>query len=110
MPANRCSMCGVSWPEEKKECPLCGDSTSYFSDVEPTKDWEELIEERQRSVQAKGSATAKYTNARFERFRRGGLDIDKAMILAGDKHAELHTFEDLIENGCTPDIAYEIVR
>lgn len=111
MPANRCSMCGVSWPTSHKECPLCGESTNYFSDVEPTKDWEEQIEEKERKQGATATRTNKVTDMRFERLRKAGLDIHRAMVLAERSHAEcdIHGFEDLIEQGCGIDLAYDII-
>lgn len=38
MSALRCSMCGVSWPNDHRftKCPECGDSTDLVGNIKPT--------------------------------------------------------------------------
>lgn len=42
MAARRCSLCGISYPTDQKfvKCPVHGEATSWFMNVEPDEDWE----------------------------------------------------------------------
>ncbi len=108
MPAERCSICGVSWPTSYNECPGCGGETSYFSDTDPSPDWKDRLD-NSMLVAMPTKTEQDIEQMRLERFQAGGLALDKAMILAADQRINLHRYEGMIRAGCDPDLAYEIL-
>jgi hypothetical protein len=46
---------------------------------------------------------------RFEELMRVGFDAGSALILAGHSEVDLHAVRRLIERGCPPDTALQIV-
>lgn len=115
MSTRRCSLCAVNYPvgPDYEECPICEGETSYFTNIKPHKDWKDRVEDAKRPKEA---ATNKVDLHRTERFRRAGLDLERAMVYAGMKvtvdggyAVDLHEFEKLVADGCDPDTAARIV-
>ena len=46
---------------------------------------------------------------RFEELMRAGFDAGNALILAGHSEVDLHRVRRLLERGCPPDTALQIV-
>ena len=48
MPARRCSLCNIQYPAVLRfeECPVCGEGTNYFSNVQEDPDWLDLAQSR----------------------------------------------------------------
>lgn len=103
-------MCGKSWPTEHKKCPLCGEKTDWFSNVEPDTDWKDAIALHARMPRDEVHDEAKVANWRLAKFEEAGLDTARALELAGNPRVDLHTFQDMIDSGCPVDTAYDIVR
>jgi len=47
---------------------------------------------------------------RFEQLRDAGYDVDAAEELARRSDIDLHVALELVERGCSPDLAIEILR
>lgn len=47
---------------------------------------------------------------REDQFLKGGLDADSAFLAAADRNIDLERFRSLRQAGCSPTMAYEIVR
>jgi hypothetical protein len=41
----RCSICGINYPEslDPAMCPLCEGGLSWFEELDPTPDWQEIV-------------------------------------------------------------------
>jgi hypothetical protein len=46
---------------------------------------------------------------RFEELMRAGFDAGSALVLAGHAEVDLHAVRHLLERGCPPDTALQIV-
>ena len=52
MAARRCSLCGISYPDNYRfqKCPVHGEATDYFNNVDPDENWEWLATAVQRGI------------------------------------------------------------
>lgn len=109
----RCSLCAINYPLSLKyeECPVCGGKTSPISNATPDEDWQEKVTGANVAAEYQTSPATKVAANRLGRFRNAGLDLGTAMeyAAAADKDVNLHLFERLRREGCSVEMAAQIV-
>ena len=119
MPARRCSTCGISYPPALTECQVCGDATAYLSNEDPHDCWQETVDAAKRAQAEAGvfrTTDDQVTRWRREQFVRCGLDEHRAEHFAplrvpetGGWRVDLNRFRELVAQGCTPQVAIDIL-
>lgn len=110
----RCSMCSIDYPHSHRfmRCRVCGEQTSYFSNVDADPDWAEDVRLK------KGvDKTGKTGNPELDidpsldtpdfRWRANaliaaGYDYESSLVLAARQDVDLHKAVDLAEKAGVP--------
>ncbi len=138
MPALRCSMCSIDYPHSHRfmRCKVCGEQTSFFSDMDADPDWEDDVRLKGGDIPKpahhplKGNTIPELTSDvgyadvseehdprlntkeywwRAEELYRVGFDYDAALYLATREDVDLHEAVKLARSA-GPGLAFEILR
>lgn len=110
----RCSTCSIHYPaaDEHRVCEICGEPTSYFSNVEPDPEWQENV--KYAKMHPQPSAKRDPHNHRFERYLAMGFDENDSQKLAlavyGPQSFPLYhgLVKDALDAGCDPQVALDV--
>jgi hypothetical protein len=106
MACRRCSQCGINYPTNEQECPVCEGATDWLSNDDPDVDW-------QLAVRLREAQTPSNTDAEMFRYRKTrlmALGFDGVLLeLLVESPADIHEAERLVKSGCPLDTAAHIL-
>lgn len=78
----RCSTCSIHYPTDSRheKCEVCGEPTSFFSNVSPDPEWEDAV--KYASMHPKTPDRCDPHNHRFEQYLRMGWTEVESQLLA----------------------------
>ena len=106
----RCSLCGISYPfyGHNEQCDVCEGKCDTVAG-QADEDWREKV---QLAISAKETIlvnTDKVVDWRMHQLFKAGYDRTSAATIAGRRDIDLHHALRLVQNGCTPAVAAQIL-
>lgn len=108
MSCRRCSLCGINYPYSKTTCEVCAGKLDGIGNDEPDQDWQESVRLAKSAGADPPSSSERILAWRLLQFIRLGFQLEQAEALARSR-VDHHRVRRMIEAGCPPEVALQIV-